>query len=107
MKTTQRSSLAKRKVSEKKLASLRMHAADVIHQLVGPKLEHEITGRVIQNARLVGLGRELQKQVLIVLADYHDHAWANKAMASETFRFNLMERILSPTFGTSKQRKVL
>lgn len=94
MKATKWNPQVGRKVSEKKLEALRMRAADVVSQLASQSLAFEIADRIVDNAKLVGLGRELRKQVLIVLADYRDHDWANKSMASEAFRFHLMERIL-------------
>lgn len=54
----------------------------------------EIAKRIIANAKLVGRGPKLRDQVLIVLADYRDHAWTKGRLAREGERIALADLIL-------------
>ena len=54
----------------------------------------EIADRIVGNARIVEGSAALLRQVLIVLADYRDHAWADGKLRSEGVRIQLADRIL-------------
>lgn len=57
---------------------------------------HEIGRRIRLNAEVVTPDR-LRDQVLIVLADYRDHAWTYGQLKSEGRRVQLADLILKPT----------
>lgn len=91
------------KVTEKKLERIRTRVEElVLSEVVHPKsfphekesIASEIAHRIIENMKLAPNRASLQKNILIVLNDYRDHAWVNqKNMQSEAFRLGLMERI--------------
>ena len=64
--------------------------------IAGPDnpLAFEIADRIVGNARIVEGSTALLRQVLIVLADYQDHAWARGKLYTEGARIGLADRIL-------------
>ena len=58
-------------------------------------LPEEIARRIVANFKIVGT-RGLRDQILIVLADYRDHAWTEGKITSERYRQSLADEIMDP-----------
>lgn len=56
-------------------------------------LAHEIARRITENYKVVGM-TGIYKQILLVLFDYRNHAWASKTLTTEGGRLTLAERIM-------------
>lgn len=72
------------------------HVRDVLESVLygqGLALAPEIARRVRMNAEIVRPD-QLRDQVLIVLADYRNHAWVSNTFRSEGERLHLATRIL-------------
>jgi hypothetical protein len=65
--------------------------------LAGPRgdnpIPREIAKRIVMNARIVSR-KDLKDQVLIVLADYRNHAWVGDKLAHEGKRLRLANAIM-------------
>lgn len=87
------------------LTTLRRRAEDATRQAIGPfqgvvlpvinPLPEEIAKRIVMNALLVSR-RALRDEVLVILADYCDHAWSKGAFDNERKRMQLADLILGP-----------
>jgi len=89
-------------LSGKRLERLRDHTMTIMAAALPVSVENrfskspipgEIATRVAANAQIVGK-RGLRDQVLIILADYRDHAWTRRALASEGKRMQLADQIM-------------
>lgn len=96
--------MATRKLSQKKLDQLRQRTYDALGPVLPATtnrvtqqpnpIPFEIANRIVENAKLVGLGTDLFKQTLIILADYRDHMWTGGALAGEGTRIQLADDIV-------------
>ena len=91
------------KMSAKQIEVVRARAFDVIsdalpsmvdHMASKPQsVAHEVAARIAENAKLVDK-KKLRDQVLLVLADYHDHAFTAGKLKEEGKRLQLADMIL-------------
>lgn len=90
-------------MSQKALDKLRAQTTRVLGDVLPKKIDHscisspiqdEIADRIVANAKIVGSGRPLRDQVLIVLADYRTHSWVENALEGEGTRIRLADQIV-------------
>jgi hypothetical protein len=62
-------------------------------------LPEEIGVRIAENAKIVRNKKGLRDQILIVLADYHDHIYASGALSRESTRINIADAIMKALCG--------
>lgn len=65
---------------------------DCLHGVESP-LPQEIAQRVLDNAKFVTKNK-LRDEVLVILADYHDHAWVEGKLKTERTRLACADLIM-------------